>query len=279
MRINDYPNITTLASTDLLLVQTASDKAYKNIMVSDLKKSLGNNESTTTGTVPGTNTNTSTDEYYAQVSLLLPFDGDSGSTVIADLKGHAINRQGNPVITTAQGVFNGSALYLDGYSSLSIAQDTSLTFGSADFTWECWIYMVTNPNSANFVAIMGNAAGGGSGNAGMFLAINSGKLVLRHWVNANDMAISTGSLTYGAWYHVAATRRGTMTNVFLDGQIGQAGIVEAYNTDNTFTIGTVPGNSGYASNLFGYVDELRVTNSKARYTSSFTVPTQPFPTK
>ena len=277
MQIKNFPNINTLADSDLVLIQTASDGAYKNILVSDLKSIFGSSGSSTTGT--GTNTDTRTDPYYSQVSLLLPFDGDSGSTIIKDLKGHAINRQGNPVITTAQSVFNGSALYLDGYSSLSIAQDTSLTFGSADFTWECWIYMVTNPNSANFVAIMGNAVGGESGNAGMFLAVNSGKLVFRHWVNGNNMAVSTGNLSYNTWYHVAGVKQGTTTNVFLDGQIGTSGITEEYNTDNTFSIGTVPANAGYASNLFGYIDNLRVTNGKARYTSLFTVPTQPFPSK
>ena len=57
MQLNKFPNITTLADTDLLLVQTATDEGYKNITVSDFKKYIGvtsTSGSTDNGTIDST---------------------------------------------------------------------------------------------------------------------------------------------------------------------------------------------------------------------------------
>jgi hypothetical protein len=164
--------------------------------------------------------------------------------------------------------------YLDGNSSLTVAQDTSLTFASNPYTFQCWIYLLNYPLSANMM-IMGNPLGGESGNAGVFLAINAGNLIFRHWVNGNSNAVSTASVSLNTWHHVAGVASGTTSNVFLDGTMGTSGIIES-NTDSNFQIGIVPGNGGYACNFAGYIDELKVTNGQALYTASFTPPTTAF---
>lgn len=217
----------------------------------------------------------SSDSTQSDTSLLLHFDGANNSTTFVDAKGHTVAPSGSPIISTAQSKFGGSSLYLDGNSSLSITQDASLTFASNPFTFECWIYLPIDPSSANYMAIMGNPLGGESGNGGVFLAINAGYLVLRHWVNGNSNAVSAGVISPNAWHHVAGCCASGITNVFLDGVIGASGTIES-NTDSNFQIGIVPGNGGYATNFAGYIDELRVTNGQALYTTNFTTPTSAF---
>ena len=272
MKIEQYPSITTLTDTDLLLVETSSDSAYKSISVASLRAVLGVSNSGGTSSGGGTS---SADTHYSQVSILCHFNGNSGDTSFTDEKAHFLTRVGNPVISTASSQYGGSSGYFDGSSYLSVSQDTSLTFADADFTWECWFRMVVDPSQANYAGLLGNAPSG-SGNYGAFLCVHAGKLVLRHWINGNSSAVSINSVSANTWHHAAGVRMGTTLNVFLDGQKGYAGAIENINNDGSFFIGGTPNNGGYASFLFGYLDEVRITNSYARYDTNFNPATTPF---
>ncbi|GEM_PF-3615781 len=83
MKINDFPNIVTVADADLLLVQTVSDQAYKNIKFSDLKQYFA------AASNSGSNSNTS-NANSSQPALDLPSTG-----LISKFYAGDINTQGH----------------------------------------------------------------------------------------------------------------------------------------------------------------------------------------
>jgi hypothetical protein len=83
--------------------------------------------------------------------------------------------------------------------------------------------------------------------------------------------------TTNTWYHVALSRSGTSTRLFIDGTQ-----VHSTYTDTTSYVGTAPdigelnssfGLTGYGT--IGHIDEFRIS-STARYTANFTPTTTAF---
>ncbi|MDR1062866.1 MAG: LamG domain-containing protein, partial [Azoarcus sp.] len=78
------------------------------------------------------------------------------------------------------------------------------------------------------------------------------------------------------WYHIAVTRQDGVFRMFVDGQL-EASATKSIAVDFSQN-GTAIGNNGWDADGFfiGYIDELRVTKGRARYTSAFTPPNAPF---
>jgi hypothetical protein len=75
------------------------------------------------------------------------------------------------------------------------------------------------------------------------------------------------------WTHIAFTRSGTTTRIYVDGtSVANASLSTSYAAANLF----VGNDSGFY--FVGAMDDVRITNGYARYTgASFTVPTAAFP--
>ena len=101
MQIKDYPLITTLSDDDLLLVQTASDNAFKSIKASSVKTYCG-----------GASTTTSS----SGVHLNYASDGDANGLFyyLGTNKGTAVwaNPSGNSLIVTASTIGYGNVASL-----------------------------------------------------------------------------------------------------------------------------------------------------------------------
>jgi hypothetical protein len=164
--------------------------------------------------------------------------------------------------------FNGSSDYL------LISDNTSLQFGSGDFTIESWIYNTTT--SEQYVYARTASTG-----AGTIFGINStGK-----WVGAvstngtsNISVASSASVTTNTWVHLALTRNGTTLTLWVNGVSAGTNTVTGalHNPSTSNYIGAAFATSllGYVN---GYVDDLRITKGYARYTATFTAPTAAFP--
>lgn len=156
---------------------------------------------------------------------------------------------------------------LGGY--LTVDSDANLALGADAFTIECWIH----PNDTTRAGIFDGRSSGAGAYPAISYAVSGSNLV--YTVNGSDL-ISGGAATVGAWNHVAVTRSGTTTRLFLrGGLIGSA-------TDNTtylqlsdrpaigaagWTLGDFPFN--------GKISNLRVVKGAALYTGAFTPPTSP----
>jgi hypothetical protein len=82
-------------------------------------------------------------------------------------------------------------------------------------------------------------------------------------------------LSTGTWYYITFTRVGNLFTLYLNG-VSQVSSTQVYTiTDPEVFIGVEGGTNGY---LNGYIDDFRITNGLARYTTNFTPPTAALPT-
>jgi len=169
--------------------------------------------------------------------------------------------------------FNGSNSYL----TLSNNSSSNMIFGTGDFTIEAWIYPTSFTGQTNLNMIIDFRPLSTNGAYVCFyLALTTGYPILT--VSSTNVITGTTAPTLNAWNHIALTRSGTSTRVFINGN--QTG--STY-TDSTNYLGSVGrpiiGATGFfspADYFTGYMDEIRITKGVARYTSNFTVPVAPF---
>lgn len=202
------------------------------------------------------------DPHWNNVNFASRFSGLDNGTSFTELKGLTITRGGNAV-TKTDIVKNGSAcLYLDGSSYLTVPTGTGLSFGSGDFTIECWFYRTVDMSSGTFRLV-----NEWNGQGYIFSIVNNTVVITCN--NGTNYSVATALTNINMWHHAAAVRSGSNLYVFLDGIMS-----------STTVSGTIPANIGTtyigrasdgASQYFtGYIDELRITKGVARYTSNFT---------
>ena len=213
------------------------------------------------------------DQNFAFNSLLLHGDGTNGSTVITDSSGSpkAVTAFGNAQISTAQSKFGGASIAFDGTGDyLTSSSSPTLTFGTGDFTVECWARPADT--SAGYRALLSDNL---YGNANGWALYQNGTS-LEAWVSGVYLNVitATSALTASVWQHVVWSRASGDNRCFVNGvQVGST-VSNSHNLIYTFaSIGRVQ--DGLHFN--GHLDEVRYTKGIARYTANFTPPTAPFP--
>ncbi|NBO98577.1 MAG: LamG domain-containing protein [Proteobacteria bacterium] len=204
--------------------------------------------------------------------LLMHFDESYGSQNFVDSSTHntTFSWDGYPYIDNATSVFGGTSLYIDGYSTSIYPSSNGgeLAFGTDDFTIEFWVYPQTTPYGNTVCVILDYRTSGVAGYPVIYLN-NS---YLRYFNNGD--VISGDYLNTSTWYHIALTRNGNSTKMFINGN--QTG--STYNDTNNYQSSTnrpLIGNSFDNYPFAGYIDELRIVKGKALYTSNFTPPDAP----
>ena len=220
----------------------------------------------------------SCDEYFYSNSLLLHMDGANNSTTFTD---NSINNFtptvfGNAKISTAQSVFGGSSLLLDGSGDyLSYASNANFDYGTEDFTIEGW-FRSTNVSLLQtiFGQIQGNPA-----LSGIVIRLFNSKIAFVPYTPEGNPAFVLGdisTISSNTWYHFAVTKSGTTYRMFLNGILEDthvATLTPVWNGKSP-KIGTWQDFSG--RDFSGHIDDFRITKGVARYTSNFTPPAAPF---
>ena len=215
------------------------------------------------------------DPYWSYVSYLLGTTSTNAQTNNSFLDSSTNNLTITRVGTATQGSVNPYGTlwsnYFNGSSYITMASGTAA--GTGDFTIEGWFNVSsystgpglydTRPNSTN----------------GAYPAVfvdSSGYLV--YYVNTAVQIQGATLVGINTWNHFALCRSGTSTRLFLNGV--QQG--STYSDSNNYQMGAsrpIIGGNGYipngASQLTGYVSNIRVVNGTALYTSTFTPPTTP----
>ena len=180
---------------------------------------------------------------------------------------------GNAQISTAQSKFGGSSLYFDGTGDYLYSANTQAAFlGTGDFTIECWL---KTSSTGSYKSILVPADVYSISGFYNFIVRSDNTIALEQG-GGSTLVQSTTQVTDGNWHHVAACRSGTTTRIFVDG------VLEGTLSSDTYsygisTVGNYVGTYQPAIyNFNGYIDDLRITKGYARYTSSFTPPTQAF---
>lgn len=232
---------------------------------------IASDAATKTVSLTGSGVSGSSDPYFSSVTLLLHMDGLNNSIAITDVKGNAINNSTSTSLTSGASKFGTTGLYSGTTSKVNFQSSTGINTYAGDYTEEFWINLSNNSTGQAVLDSYGSSSGHS-------FWIASG--LLYYYYNGGSKVLPGVPISSSTWHHVAATRSGTTIRLFIDGVL-QNNAYTGANASGTMSPGqTVTGiNYEPAANtgVIGYLDEVRITNGVARYTSSFTPPTAAFP--
>lgn len=184
--------------------------------------------------------------------------------------GKVVNKYGTPTTDTTIKKFGTSSLELNGTTDyIGVGSNNDFGFGTGNYTVEGWFYFDSVAATTNLFDFR---AGAGSDVAPVVYIDAGGEL--RFYSYSADRITGT-TLTTGQWYHIAVSRDGSNTRLFLDGTLEGTWTVSPvdYGIAKPLIIGAT---WDAANKLDGYVDEFRVTKGLARYTVAFTPITSQF---
>jgi len=255
---------------------------YVNGYIDDLRVTKGVARYTSNFTPPTAELPDPSDPDFDSVSLLLHGDGTNGSTTFIDSSNnsHTVTPGGDAEISTTQSKFGGASMYFDGDGDyLSIPDDTSLHLGSDDFTFEFWTYLNSTTGDLTNKRTIST-----DGVQYLYFRVTDGSLLTwitsdgSTWDIAENFGFGNTTLSTGQWYHIALVRNGTEISTYVDGTKSPNTITTSAAIQNGSTYPLVIGaDVAYGNYLDGYIDDFRLTQGVARYTSNFTPPTAPFP--
>jgi hypothetical protein len=222
-------------------------------------------------------TGAASDPNFANVVLLMGFEGTDASTTLTDesASAHAMTANGNAQIDTAQFKFGSSSLLLDGSGDYASTPDhADWDFGSGDFTVEFWMRW----NSVGATWLIGQWGGSRGSSSFIMYYENTNKIVL-DCPGTSQLFSSVLTSNPNQWYHVCGERAGSVQRIYRDGvMIGKATGVTGSQINSTAALNIGAG-TGIAGDLNGWMDEVRITKGVARYNSDggFTPPSAAFP--
>lgn len=179
--------------------------------------------------------------------------------------GHTVTNSGVSV-SSAQSKFGGSSLYFNGSSRLFISPVDLFEFGTGDWTFDAWVYPLSQSNDNFFFS--------GAASGALFMGRSTGNSTLgigRANVAWDNTIAST--LALNTWNHVAYVKSSNKIYYFVNGKL----IGSANNTISYGILGGVLNIGSQGANYYfnGYMDEVRMSNI-ARWTENFTPPTEPY---
>lgn len=177
---------------------------------------------------------------------------------------------GDAKISTAVKKYNSGSMFFDGTGDYLTAT-SNFNFGTGDVTMECWIY--ANSLTGSAFGICGTH-GALTDSKTLLYVYGTGSIGIGK-IGANEIASTTGLITTGIWYHVAAVRSGSTTTVYINGASVATNTTDVWDTNTSpFNVAFMNPSNGLYWN--GYIDDVRITLGFARYTANFTAPTSAF---
>ena len=176
---------------------------------------------------------------------------------------------GNAQVGTAQSKFGGASMYFDGTGdSLNISNNYSGIFGTGNFTVEAWVYTTVSSGTQCVYDTRQTDATA----TGFFFGLYTTNILL--FYTSGAVTINAGTVPANTWTHIALVRVGNTFTIYLNGtSVGSATNTNSF-TNTVVQIGASDTVTSSSVNYFnGYIDDLRITNGIARYTSNFTAPT------
>jgi hypothetical protein len=229
----------------------------------------------TSSPAPGANTVDLT------IVLLMAATGTTGSTLFPDTSAYqaTLTPYGNTQIAATPTQFGGGSGYFDGNGDYITAPSNPVyAFGTGNFTIEGWIYPLTYGGGGYSIlggTIVDNQSYGGDPNSVIVLTTTSGNIIV--W-SGGPVLTSTAVVPLNAWTFFTVVRSANVVTIYINGNVDSSTAFTTNLTSTSMTIGSVF--DGRAANTYlkfnGYMNDLRLSNV-ARYTTSFTPPTSPFP--
>jgi hypothetical protein len=208
------------------------------------------------------------DPYWSSVSLLL--QGGTLSDSSSPVK--TITNNGGVTVSTSQYKWAPGSLFFTGSGTtyLSTPDSSYFNLSGGNYTIEFWVN--PNGNYPGYSTIIGKRILGTNSTAwSIGLAPSTGNIVFFN----GTLYSSTTAPTTGIWNFIAVVYDGTNINIYCNSARILSTAVANNNVSADVNIGSF---LSFNEQLFGYLDDVRVTKGVARYTgSTMTVPTAPFP--
>ena len=169
------------------------------------------------------------------------------------------------------------AVKFDGSGSTSdtdylvIPSSSDFAFGTGDFTIEYFLYLNSTPS---LVSVPFDMRPLNTNGAYPQMSVDS-TLTLKYYTDTNyRITGTTGGISLKKWVHIALSRSGTSTKMFVDGiQTGNTYSDSINYLQSGFTISS----NQYSTSDYsipGFISNFRVIKGTALYTSDFTPPTR-----
>lgn len=233
------------------------------------------------------------DPSFANVKLLLGFEGANGSTGAPGMTDESSAAHGtatvggNAHIDTAQFKFGTSSLLSDGngdYITFPSSTDWALSSANSDqFTVECFVRSTTTTPTSKYIIWKSV----GLPDVNWWLGVNASTQL--EFVATTDgstfWSVNPGSsgITWATntWYHLAADKDSSgKVRVYRDGVMVASGTPTSSVIKNSAIVLSIGSDQSVPSRSWpGWIDEVRITKGVARYASDsgFTAPTVAFP--
>jgi hypothetical protein len=178
----------------------------------------------------------------------------------------------SPTASYTTALYGGSGYFNSSTDYLSETNLTPITFGTGDFTIECWSYLISRTNNYPYIfVIAGNATSTNSR-----IQLFAGHVIFgttTYQVEGASLLVNAGTIVYNTWTHLAVVRSSNTLTLYINGvSVGSASV-----TGVSFGgIGTglrVMGNGVANEYAFGYLSNFRIVKGTAVYTGNFTPPT------
>ena len=151
---------------------------------------------------------------------------------------------------------------------LTIPTSTEFGFASGVFTVETWVKLNSVAAGSKTIFDMRSSAT----ELAPYLYVDGANI--KYYNNGSVTITGATDLVVDTWYHIALTRTGTDTKLFLNGTQEGSTYSDASNYGSTKPI-RIGGDYAGSAITPGYFDDFRVSNS-GRYTAAFTAPTGMF---
>lgn len=219
------------------------------------------------------------DANFSDVSLLLRCNGADASTSIVDESNNGFTATvlGSAQLDTAQKKYGSASLLIASSGSrVKFPDDDKFEFGTGAFTLELWVRLTTSivTNEDEVTLLTKNDS---SYRSPFTLAFDGFNFSFRAWNTSNAEVVSlydTTAVSANTWYHLAVTRSGNTFRLFVDGVAAGSATSSAslQSTAETVCVGAY--NDGFLPANGCWLDDVRITKGVARYTATFTPPTE-----
>jgi hypothetical protein len=211
---------------------------------------------------------------YGTNGFYLPFSTAALASSFTDSSSssHTITANGDVSHSRAQKKIGNSSIKFDGTGDyLSSADSNDWSFGTGDFTLEAYVRFNDSAGSENLFS----QYQGGSNRWYLHADLTNNTLGFYDAGSGMDIEQTVVTWVADTWYHVAMVRNSGTVTYYVNGT--------AYTITGTNPNGNITSNTGAlqigqydsGTNLNGYMDEIRISNS-ARYTGAFTPTTTAF---
>ena len=162
------------------------------------------------------------------------------------------------------------ALYFDGSTgAITTTTKPYFAFGTNNFTVEYWVYPISWSTGPTVIDFRGTP-----GTVGFSDYYSTSGVPNIYKEGTGTLLTSNTAVSVNTWTHIAYVRNSNTMTIYVNGA-NTGGVTDTTNwvaPSNNATFGAGKGPSLFFN---GYLDDLRVTNGVARYTSNFASPSSP----